>query len=68
MNAALSGFFHDIHRRIAAAIPAEIRNRMDNLLVVPAEGVVSGFETMQHDPGKPDVENLQAEIDRLRAI
>ncbi|MGO9916535.1 MAG: DUF4158 domain-containing protein [Isosphaeraceae bacterium] len=31
-------------------------------------GVVSGFETMKHDPGKPGVENLQAEIDRLRAI
>lgn len=68
VNAALSGFFHDVHRRIAEAIPAEIRSRMDNLLVIPAEGGASGFEALKHDPGKPGVENLQAELDRLRAI
>ena len=68
VNAALSEFFHDIHRRIAETLPAEVRNRMDELLVVPAEGVASGFEALKHDPGKPGVENLQVELDRLRAI
>ena len=38
VNAALNGFFQDIHRRIAEAIPAEVRRRMDELLVVPASG------------------------------
>jgi hypothetical protein len=68
VNAALSGFFHDLHRRIVEAIPDEVRNRMDALLVVPAEGSATGFEALKHDPGKPGVENLQAELDRLQAI
>jgi len=68
VNAALSGFFHDVHRRISEAIPAEIRSRMDDLLVIPAEGGASGFEALKHDPGKPGVENLQAELNRLRTI
>jgi len=68
VNAALSGFFQDIHRRIATVIPGEIRSRMDALLMVPELGGVSSFETLKADPGKPGIDNLQTEIDKLGAI
>jgi TnpA family transposase len=68
VNAALSGFFQDIHRRIAAAIPPDVRVRMDDLLLVPESGVVSGFEKLKADPGKPGVDNLRGEIGKLQAI
>lgn len=68
VSAALSGFFQDIHRRIAAAIPPDVRVRMDDLLLVPESGVVSGFETLKADPGKPGVDNLRGEIGKLQAI
>ena len=68
INRALSGFFQDVHRRIAAAIPAEIRTRIDQLLVVPDSEVVSAFEDLKADSGKPGVDQLQVEIDKLRAI
>ena len=68
VSAAVSGFFQDIHRRIAAAIPPDVRIRMDDLLLVPESGVVSGFEKLKADPGKPGVDNLQGEIGKLRAI
>ena len=61
VNAALSGFFQDIHRRIATVIPGEIRSRMDALLMVPELGGVSSFETLKADPGKPGIDNLQTE-------
>ena len=68
VDAALKGFFQDIHRRIAEAIPAEVRNRIDDLLVGPGSGVFSAFEQLKVDPGRPGVDNLQAEIAKLRAI
>ena len=68
INRALSGFFQDVHRRISEAIPAEIRTRIDQLLVVPDSEVVSAFEDLKADSGKPGVDQLQVEIDKLRAI
>jgi TnpA family transposase len=68
VDAALKGFFQDIHRRIAEAMPAEVRNRVDALLVGPGSGVFSAFEKLKVDPGRPGVDNLQAEIAKLRAI
>jgi Domain of unknown function (DUF4158)/Tn3 transposase DDE domain len=68
VNAALSGFFQDIHRRIAAEIPLDVRSHMDNLLLVSESGVISGFENLKADPGRPGVDNLQSEIGKLRAI
>jgi TnpA family transposase len=68
VNAALNGFFQDIHHRIAEAMPPEVRHRTDQLLVVPDARVVSGFEHLKADPGKPGVNNLHAEIEKLRTI
>jgi TnpA family transposase len=68
VNAALNGFFQDIHHRIAEAMPSDVRRRMDQLLVVPESHVISGFEALKADPGKPGVEPFQGEIDKLRTI
>ena len=68
VNAALSGFFQDIHRRIAEVIPLDVRSHMDNLLLVSESGVISGFENLKADPGRPGVDNLQLEIEKLREI
>jgi TnpA family transposase len=68
VNAALSGFFQDIHRRIATAIPDGIRSCLDALLIVPESGGVSSFEALKADPGKPGIDNLQTEIEKLRAM
>ena len=68
VNAALSGFFQEIHGRIAAAIPFDVRSHIDNLLVVCESGVISGFENLKADPGRPGVDNLGREIEKLRAI
>ena len=68
VHAALNGFFQDIHQRIAGAMPPDVRRRMDQLLVVPESRVVSGFEALKADAGKPGVEPFQGEIDKLRTI
>jgi hypothetical protein len=68
VNAALNGFFQDIHHRIAEAIAPDVRRRMDQLLVVRESRVVSGFEDLKADPGKAGVEHFQAEIDKLKTI
>jgi hypothetical protein len=68
VDTALKGFFQDIHHRIAEGIRSEVRKRMNDLLVGPGSGVFSEFEKLKVDPGKPGVDNLQAEIDKLRAI
>jgi hypothetical protein len=68
VNAALSGFFQDIHHRIATAIPSVVRQRMDSLLLVAEAKTVSLFETLKAEPGKPGVDNLQTEITKLQVI
>jgi len=68
VTSALSGFFQDVHRHINEAMPTEVRTRIDDLLVVPDSGVVSEFEKIKADPGKPGVDQFQAEMDKLRAI
>jgi Domain of unknown function (DUF4158) len=56
VDTALKGFFQDIHRRIAEAIPADLRTRIDALLVGPGSGVFSAFEQLKVAPGRPGVE------------
>jgi hypothetical protein len=57
-----------MNRRIAAAIPLDVRSHIDKLLVVSESGRVSGFENLKADPGRPGIDNLQSEIAKLRAI
>ena len=65
VNAALNGFFQDIHRWISDALAPDVRAGIDALLVVPESAAVSGFEGLKADPGKAGVDNLQAEIEKL---
>lgn len=60
VDAALNGFFQAIHRCIAEAMPADVRHRIDDLLVGPGSGVFSAFEQLKVDPGGPGVENLRS--------
>ena len=55
VDAALNGFFQDLHRRMAEAMPADVRTRIDALLVGPGSGVFSAFEQLKGDPGKPGI-------------
>ena len=68
VNAALNGFFQDIHRWISDALAPDVRDDIDALLVVPESAAVSGFEGLKADPGKAGVHNLQAEIEKLTRI
>ena len=68
INAALNGFFQDVHQRISDALAAEVRARIDSLLTVPESAAVSGFEKLKTDPGKAGVDNLQTEIEKLTKI
>ena len=68
VNAALNGFFQDIHRRISDELASDVRAGIDALLVAPELAAVSGFEGLKADPGKAGVDNLQAEIEKLTRI
>jgi len=50
------------------ALAPDVRAGIDALLVVPESAAVSGFEGLKADPGKAGVDNLQAEIEKLRRI
>jgi hypothetical protein len=41
VNAALNGYFHDLYEQIATKLPPEVQTQLDQLLVVPPDGVVS---------------------------
>src|SRR6516162_2988920 len=50
------------------ALAPDVRAGIDALLVVPESAAVSGFEGLKADTGKAGVDNLQAEIEKLRRI
>jgi hypothetical protein len=68
INAALNGFFQDVHQRISDALAPDVRACIDSLPVVPESAAVSAFEVLKADPGKAGVENLQAGIEKLTRI
>ena len=67
-NAALSAFFQDVHQRTAESVVASVRQRIDQLLIVPEAAPSSVFERLKSDPGKAGVDNFQAEIEKLKLI
>jgi hypothetical protein len=67
VNAALNGYFHDLYQRLAAQMPAEVRSRMDALLLVPKESL-STFELLKDDAANAGVENMRSEIAKLRLL
>jgi hypothetical protein len=67
VDAALNGVFQDISRRMAEAMPAAVRTRIDALLVGLGSGLSSAFAHLKGAPGSPGVKNLQAEMAKCRA-
>jgi hypothetical protein len=68
VNAALNGYLHDLYERVTAQMTAEVRARMDELLVVPKEGTLSAFELLKADAANAGVENMGDEIVKLRLL
>jgi TnpA family transposase len=68
VNAALNGFYQDIHRQVAEVLSPEVRTSIDQLLVVSETETISRFERLKTDPGKSGVDNFQAEVEKLRVI
>jgi TnpA family transposase len=68
VNAALNGFYQDLHRKIAEALPPEVRLRIDELLKVPGSASVSLFERLKADAGKPGIDNFQYELEQLKLV
>ncbi len=68
VQAALSGFFQDLHHRLAEALTAETRTTIERLLVVPEMATVSGFEALKAAPGKPGVDNFHKELQKLATL
>ena len=68
VNAALSGFYQDLHQAVADSFSPELHERIDCLLIVPATEITSPFEGLKADPGKTGVENFQAEVEKLQII
>jgi hypothetical protein len=68
VNAALNGYFHDLYQRLTAQTPAEVRSRMDALLLVPKEESLSTFELLKNDAANAGVENMRSEITKLRLL
>jgi hypothetical protein len=68
VNAALNGYFHDLYEQITARLPLEVQTQLDQLLVVPPDGVVSPFESLKADPANPSVDNLERETSKLKIL
>jgi len=68
VNAALNGYFQDLYERVASLMSAEVRRRIDELLIVPANESASTFELLKTDTANAGIENLGKEITRLRLL
>jgi hypothetical protein len=68
VNAALNGYFYDLYEQMTAQLPLKVQTQLDELLVVPPDGVVSPFESLKADAANPGVNNLQREISKLKTL
>jgi len=68
VNGALNGYFQDLYERVTAQMASEVRSRLDELLVVPKEEVLSTFELLKADAANAGIENMGNEIVKLRLL
>ena len=68
VNAALNGYFQDLYERVASLMSVEVRRRIDELLIVPANESGPTFELLKTDTANAGIENLGKEITRLRLL
>ena len=45
-----------------------VQTQLDELLVVPPDGVISPFESPKADAANPGVNNLEREISKLKTL
>src|SRR5215469_833294 len=55
-------------RELRVETPAEVRSRMEALLLVPKEESLSTFELLKNDAANAGVENMRSEITKLRLL
>ena len=68
VNTGLNGYFRDLYERLTTQIAADVRSRMDALLLVGEEETLSTFELLKADAANAGVENLGNEITKLRLL
>jgi len=68
VNAALNGFFSDVHKQMTHGLDRKVRKDMDELLIVPAGEAFSPFEKLKASADRPGVKNLQKEITKLQQL
>ena len=68
VNAALNGFFSDVHQQMTHRLDGKIRKDIDELLIVPEGEAFSPFEKLKASAGRPGVKNLQKEITKLQQM
>jgi hypothetical protein len=68
VNAALNGYFPDLYESISSQMPADMRSRLDELLLVPAAESLSTFDLLKADAGAAGIESMRDEITKLRLL
>jgi len=68
VNAALNGFFSNVHNKITQQLDGTIRKAVDGLLTVSEGETFSTFEKLKASVSKPSVKNLQEEMTKLQQL
>ena len=68
VRAALHGFFHEVHQRVAAQLSETVRTSLDQLLVVGSDDAQSAFDQLKAEPSAPGVQHLQQELTKLQTL
>lgn len=68
VNAALNGFFSDVHTKLAQQLDEQVRKNMDQLLIVPEDEPFSAFEKLKASAGPASIKNIYKEIAKLKQL
>jgi hypothetical protein len=68
VNAALNGFFSDVHHRVTQRLDDKTLENIDQLLIVPEGEAFSAFGKLKASARRPGVKNLQREITKLQQL
>lgn len=62
VNAALNGFFYDVHLKVESQISEAVREKIDQLLIVPEDDAVSIFEKVKSSVGPIGLNSRHKEL------
>jgi hypothetical protein len=68
VNAALNGFFSDVHNKITQQLDDKVRKAIDGILTVPDGESFSTFEKLKGSARTSSVKNLQKKIIKLQQL